>query len=79
MKNLIFQHRQLSALQTVIRKNGWAEDYQNGMNQSGRKKTAEGDAYNSLIKSYTTTMKLINDMLDGVADEEDALENKYFK
>ena len=52
---------------------------QNGKDQKGRKKTAEGDAYNSLIKSYTTTMKQLNELLADVADAEDVLENKYFK
>ena len=79
LNNLIFQHQQLKKLQAVIRKNGWSEEYQNGQNQSGRKKTAEGDAYNSLIKSYTATMKQLNEMLESVADDGDVLENKYFK
>jgi len=79
LNNLIFQHQQLKKLQAKIRRNGWSEEYQNGANQTGRKKTAEGDAYNSLIKSYTVTMKQLNEMLDGVGGADDALENKYFK
>ena len=79
LNNLSFQHQQLKKLQAKIRRDGWAENYQNGQNQSGRKKTAEGDAYNSLIKSYTVTVKLLNDMLKEVASPDDDLETKYFK
>ena len=79
LNNLVFQHQQLKKLQAHVRKNGWSEEYKNGNNQSGRKKTAEGDAYNALIKSYTVTMKQLNEMLADVMDEGDSLENKYFK
>ena len=46
-----------------IKENGWAEDYQNGENQRGRKTTVEGDNYIKLQKLYASTIKQLTDQL----------------
>ena len=70
-----FMDAELEGLQVILKEKGWVENYQNGANQFGLKKSSEGEVYNTLIKSFNTTMKQINDMLDAVvtAEEEDEL------
>lgn len=74
LEKIIFMDAQLSELQEVIEEKGWTEEYQNGANQFGIKKSTEGDVYNTLIKNYTTAMKNLNDMLPEGGDEQDELE-----
>ena len=70
-----FMDEELEGLQVILKEKGWTETYQNGANQCGLKKSSEGEVYNTLIKSFNTTMKQINDMLDAVvtAEEDDEL------
>ena len=69
----VFQNEELVRLQQIVRENGWTEGYQNGANQSGRKKTGEADSYLSLSKVFNTTVKQLNDMLgDAAADQTDS-------
>ena len=58
-----FIHEELLKLQDYLEKNGWTEEYQNGQNQFGKKKSSEGDTYNQLIKNYTVIMRHIMDSL----------------
>ena len=71
----IFQNAQLEALQKNINENGWTEAYQNGANQSGRKKTGEADSYLSLSKVFVTTVKQLNEIITsaGTTEEPDEL------
>lgn len=43
--------------------NGWVCEYQNGENQSGKKKSPEADIFITLDKSYRESMKQINELL----------------
>ena len=61
-----FMDSELEGLQEILKEKGWVENYKNGENQYGLKKSSEGEVYNTLIKSFNTTMKQINDMLDSV-------------
>lgn len=66
----LFQHTQLDKLQQIIAEQGWTEAYQNGANQSGRKKTGEGDLYIALTKVFNATVKQLSDIIkDTGADE----------
>lgn len=68
-----FMEEELTKLREDIRENGWVEEYQNGANQHGLKKSTAGDVYNTLVKNYMSIMKQIEDILpdpdDRQADE----------
>jgi esterase/lipase len=79
MKKFEFMDRQLDKLQAQIKRTGWTEVYQNGQNQSGMKKSAAGEAYNSLMKNYMTAVRQLEDILADVTDGIDELEQRFFK
>ena len=66
-QHLIFQTAfmglQLKKLAVDIDKNGVTEQYCNGANQYGIKKSASADVYGTMIKSYMTAQKQINDLI----------------
>jgi len=72
-----FMGLQLKKLSKDIEINGVTEEYKNGENQYGRKKSASADVYGTMIKSYMTAQKQLNDLIpkndnssenDGFAD-----------
>lgn len=70
-----FMHDELHKLQKIISEKGWVEEYQNGENQKGLKKSSEGDTYNQLIKNYATIMqKILDNLPDGKAQQGDELD-----
>ena len=71
---LDFMNKEIEKLQVSLAEKGWTERYQNGANQSGIKKSSEGEVYNSLIKNFTLTLRCLNDMLPDGVDEKDELE-----
>lgn len=73
-----FIHGELLKLQDIILEKGWVEEYQNGQNQHGVKKSSEGDTYNQLIKNYTTLMRQIMEKLPVQTNEPDEFE-RYMK
>ena len=68
-----FMETQLTKLQAEIRKKGATEEYQNGENQRGVKKSAAVDVYNTMIKNFNMTIKQLDDMLEDVPADADAL------
>lgn len=58
-----FMDAELQKLQEILKEKGWTENYQNGSNQFGMKKSSEADVYNTLIKNYTSAMKQLDEML----------------
>lgn len=58
----VFMDGELLKLQNILKSKGWVEEYQNGANQSGMKKSSEADVYNSMIKNYNATLKQISDL-----------------
>lgn len=67
-----FMERELSKLQRILKDKGWTEEYKNGANQFGLKKSSEGEVYIALTKNYVGVMKQLHDMLgksEGSADE----------
>ncbi len=64
----IWQEAQLTFLQEKVAEVGWVENYNNGQHQSGKKKSAEADAYLSLAKVFSQTMKQLLEVLSAVAD-----------
>ena len=74
LRKIEFMDAQLDGLQEILKKKGWVEEYQNGANQHGLKKSSEGEVYNSLVKNYTNALKNLNDMLpDDAAAVKDPL------
>lgn len=72
VSKLEFMNIELEKLQAILAEKGWVEQYQNGANQFGLKKSSEGEVYNSLLKNFTSTMRSLNDMLpdsEAVTDE----------
>lgn len=61
--NAAFMAVSLQELQEIINEKGYVEEYQNGANQSGIKKSSEVDIYNTMIKNFNTTMKQLFDLL----------------
>lgn len=55
----------LSDLERIINEKGYTEEYQNGANQHGTKKSSEVEIYNTMVKNYTTTIKALVDMAPG--------------
>ena len=64
-------------LEIDIIKNGYEEEYQNGANQSGKKKSAAAELHVSYSKNLFAVMKQLNDMLDtgGTPGGGDSFEN----
>ena len=66
-KNLItedaFLSVQLKHLRQTIIENGVCEEYKNGENQFGRKKSAETDIYNNLLKHFISINKQLLELL----------------
>jgi sugar-specific transcriptional regulator TrmB len=58
----------LDDLQTAINEKGVIEEYHNGANQSGYKKSVEVDVYNTMIKNYHAVMKQLIDLLPNKTD-----------
>lgn len=63
IENAAFMAVSLRELQEIINDKGYTEEYQNGENQYGVKKSSEVDVYNTMIKNFNTTMKQLIDLL----------------
>lgn len=63
IENAAFMAVSLRELQTAINQKGYIEEYQNGANQSGVKKSSEVEVYNTMIKNFNVTMKQLIDLL----------------
>lgn len=59
IQNVAFMSVELNDLQEQIHEHGMVEEYQNGENQSGCKPSAAAQVYNSTLKSYNTSIKLL--------------------
>lgn len=66
----VFMDGELFKLQKILKEKGWVEEYQNGANQSGLKKSSEADVYNAMIKNYNATLKQIADLFPEDAGSE---------
>jgi hypothetical protein len=61
--NAAWQIVKLQELQEIIDREGMVEIYQNGANQSGRKKSPEAELYNVMIKNFSSLMKQLTDLI----------------
>ena len=53
----------LQELEEQLNQDGWVEEYQNGRNQSGLKKSAAAEVHISLTKNLSTIMKQLIDLV----------------
>ena len=70
IKNAAFMAVTLQELQEYIAEHGCTEEYQNGANQFGKKKSSEVEVYNSMIKNYSTIIKQLLDLAGDVGKED---------
>ncbi len=61
--NAAFMAVQLEELQEHIEEYGCTEEYRNGENQYGKKKSSEVEVYNVMVKNYTTVIKQLLELL----------------
>jgi hypothetical protein len=53
----------LKELEEQLNRDGWVEEYQNGRNQSGLKKSAAAEVHISLTKNLSTIMKQLIELV----------------
>jgi len=58
-----FMAASIKELEEIINEKGYTEEYQNGANQKGIKKSSEVEIYNNMIKNYMTCIKQLTDLL----------------
>ena len=66
IENAAFMAVTLQELQDAINTKGFVEEYKNGENQHGKKKSSEIDIYNAMIKNYSSIIKQLTDLLPKV-------------
>lgn len=65
----------IDEIEKDITKNGYEQEYQNGENQKGMKKSAAAELHVTYSKNLFAVMKQLNDMLDVRAAGGDAFES----
>ena len=63
IKNAAFMAVTLEDLQNEINENGVTEEYKNGENQFGRKKSSAVEVYNTMIKNQVSVISQLSSML----------------
>ena len=63
LDKILFYEEELKKLQKQIPEVGWTEEYRNGANQHGLKKSAVADSYNNAMKIYITALEKLNKLL----------------
>lgn len=63
INNAAFMAVTLEELQSIINEKGCIEEYQNGANQKGYKKSSEVEVYNTMIKNYSGIIRQLTDLL----------------
>lgn len=63
IESAAFMAQELQKLQRYIAEHGCTEEYQNGANQKGKKKSSEVEVFNAMIKNYSAIIKQLTDML----------------
>jgi hypothetical protein len=71
IENAGFMAVLLEDLQNDIKANGYKEEYKNGANQFGFKRSISADLYQVTIKNYSAIIRQLNDLLPSEAFEVD--------
>lgn len=69
--NAAFMAVTLEGLQEYINEHGCTETYQNGANQSGKKKSSEVEVYNTMIKNYKAVIDTLLGLIGKQSGEPD--------
>jgi len=69
-----FMKIQMEDLEKSIDAEGWTEEYQNGANQTGVKKSSSAEVYLQLSKQYPTIIKQLTDLVPAAAKGESKLD-----
>ena len=69
IESVAFMSVELKDLEGVISVNGQIETYRNGAYQTGYKKSASSDAYNSMKKTYLADIKVLADLIGANAKD----------
>ena len=64
---LAFMAVELPELEEQIKAEGWTEEYMNGRNQSGVKKSAAADTYIALTKNFASITKQLIELVPAAA------------
>ena len=59
----------LEDLEQYISTHGCTEEYQNGANQHGKKKSSEVEVYNAMVKNYTAIIRELTGLLPQTVNE----------
>ena len=71
VNNAAFMTVTLEDLQDEINRNGTTEQYKNGANQYGIKKSAAVEVYNVMIKNHMNVIKQLNELVPKSEDTDD--------
>lgn len=66
-----FMQITLEDLQSYINENGVTEEYQNGKEQWGIKKSPQVEIYNTMIKNYSAIIRQLTDLLPKEVQKEE--------
>lgn len=58
-----FMQASIEELEEIMNEFGYTETYQNGANQSGKKKSSEAEVYLSMIQRYNQTISTMGSLL----------------
>ena len=71
-----FQSVTLEETREIIKKDGVVEEYQNGANQKGIKKSAAIEVYDKMVNTYSKIIKQLCDLLPDRVNFDDPEEDK---
>lgn len=63
IQSAAFQAVMLTELSMIIKRDGYVEEYQNGANQKGYKKSAAVESYDKSLNTYSKIIKQLTDLL----------------
>lgn len=79
IQNAAFMTVTLDELQKAINQKGMVEEYQNGANQKGFKKTVEVEIYNAMVKNQISIFKQLSELMPMDAPNPKNQEDDFIK
>lgn len=67
-----FMQASIEELERFINEHGYTEEYQNGANQSGKKKSSEAEIYLSIIQRYNQTIAVMSALIPESEEKKEA-------
>lgn len=78
IKNASFQIVMLEEVSLIIKRDGYVDEYQNGENQKGLKKSAAVEVYDKALNTYSKIIKQLCDLLPNASDSQPGAELMNF-